>query len=62
MFEKVIEWFGSQADLARAAGVTRGAVAQWAYNGIPPHRAIQIEALTDGDFKAVDIEGARQDG
>lgn len=62
MFQKVIDWFGSQAELARVVGVTRGAVAQWASNGIPAHRAIQIEALTDGDFKAVDIEGARLDG
>lgn len=62
MFEKVVSWFGSQAELARVAGVTRGAVAQWASNGIPSHRAIQIESLTNGEFKAVDVEGARLDG
>ena len=61
MFEKLISHFGSHANLARALGVTRVAVTLWGTEGIPAGRAIQIERITGGKFKAVDIEGVKND-
>lgn len=57
MFEKIIEWAGSRAELARLLDVKRSAVRQWEIDGIPPARAIQIEELSQGIFRAVDIVG-----
>lgn len=59
MFEKIIKHFGSRAELARLMGVDRAAVTQWAKDGLPPARAIEIEQMSVGKFKAVDIVGAR---
>lgn len=54
----VIEHFGNQAELAKALKVDPAAVSQWLSNGyIPPRRAIEIEMITDGKFKAVDLIG-----
>ena len=62
MIHKIIRWFGSQVELARQLGVTQAAVAQWVSDErIPPYRAIQIERITDGQFKAVDIIGDDRD-
>lgn len=57
--DKIIEHFGSRSALARALGVERAAVTQWLRFGLPPARAIEIERLTGGLFKATDIEGIR---
>lgn len=55
-FEQVIEHFGNQSKLALALGVTRQAVALWKIEGsIPPGNAVQIERLTEGKFKAIDL-------
>lgn len=57
-FQKVIEHFGSKAELARALGVHRVNVTQWEINGyFPPKRAIQIEKLTGGKFLAFGLVG-----
>ena len=62
MLKEIIKWFGSQVELARQLGVTQAAVAQWvADEKVPPYRAIQIERITDGRFKAVDIIGDDRD-
>ena len=54
--DEVIEHFGSQVKLADTLGVTQGAVSQWMSNGgLPAGRAVQIERLTGGKFKAVDF-------
>lgn len=56
MLKEVIEWFGSQAKLARALEVHRAAVSHWATRGwLPPKRAVEIEKLSGGKFKAVDL-------
>lgn len=57
MIEKVLTHFNnSQADLARQLDVDRSAISQWvAEDKIPPLRAIQIEKLTGGKIKAVDL-------
>ena len=57
--DEVLGYFGTQSALAEVLGVDRAAVAQWKIDGLPPARAIQIEALTDGAFKAVDIVGLK---
>ena len=62
MLKEIIKWFGSQVELARQLGVTQAAVAQWVGDEkVPPYRAIQIERITDGEFKAVDIIGDDRD-
>jgi hypothetical protein len=56
MVNDVVSWFGGQSETARALGVSPQAVFQWLLDGkIPPKRAIQIERLTAGHFKAVEI-------
>ena len=59
--EEIIEYFGSRAELARLLNVDRAAVAQWLRYGLPPARAIEIERLSEGRFKASDIVGAKHD-
>ena len=62
MIQEIIQQFGSQVELARQLGVTQAAVAQWvADEKVPPYRAIQIERITDGQFKAIDIIGEYRD-
>ena len=62
MINEIIRRFGSQVELARQLGVTQAAVAQWVSDErVPPYRAIQIERITDGQFKAVDIIGDDRD-
>lgn len=64
MIEQIITHFNGQASLARVLDVDRSAVNQWLKTGkMPPYRAIQIEVVTKGKFKAVDIiaEGAKHE-
>lgn len=53
--KQLIKHFGSQTALAKILNVDRAAVSQWLVSGIPPKRAIEIEELTQGKFKAVDL-------
>jgi len=56
LIEEIISHFGSRAKLARLLEVDRSAVTQWCQDrAFPPKRAIQIEVLSDGKFKAKDI-------
>jgi adenylosuccinate lyase len=62
MIEEIIKHFGTQYRLAKVLKVERAAVNAWVKSGvIPPKRAIEIEVLTNGKFKAVDITGALKD-
>ena len=55
-FEEVVEHFGNQANLARKLNVTRQAITLWkTAGGIPAGNAVQIEKITCGKFKAVDL-------
>lgn len=59
MLEQIIKHFGGKLALANALGVSPPAVSLWCQLGrIPPRRAIQIEEITAGKFKATDIAGA----
>ena len=54
--ERLIAHFGSQVKLAETLGVTQGAVSHWVNKGgLPAGRAVQIEIMTKGEFKAVDF-------
>jgi len=54
--DRMVAYFGSQAEVARVLKVTPSAVTQWLQAGaIPAQRAIQIEALTKGEIKALDL-------
>lgn len=53
-FEDLISHFGTQAEAARAIGVTRGRVWQWRLEGIPLLRQFQIERITGGALVARD--------
>ena len=55
MLDALIEHFGTQAELAKCLGVDRAAVNQWIQTGLPARRAVEIEKLTEGKFKAVDL-------
>jgi len=53
---KIVEYFGSQAKMAKELKVSRAAVSHWCRDkAIPPARAIQIEAMTKGEIKAIDL-------
>ena len=49
----VIEYFGSQAELARALSIKPPSIAGWG-EIVPPLRQLQIEALTGGKLRADD--------
>lgn len=54
--DDVVRYFGSYGELADALGVSRPAVSQWMASGaFPPLRALQIERLSGGRFRAIDI-------
>ena len=64
MIKTIVEYFGGVAETARLLGVSQPAVSQWLKNNqIPPARAVQIEVLSEGKFKAADIlQGGKDDG
>lgn len=56
MIEKLIHHFGGHTGLAMSLGVSVAAVSQWVtHKKIPAERAIEIEAITAGKFKARDL-------
>ena len=55
MLNEIAEYFGGQAALARRLKIDKAAVSNWHTHGIPSRRAVQIEVLSKGKFKAVDI-------
>ena len=58
--QSVVDFFGSQASLARELGVKRSTVNSWVHgrNKIPPEAAIKIEKLTNSK---VNRKGLRPD-
>ena len=53
---EAIEWAGGKLALAKALGVTHAAVSQWLLEGgLPPARAIELERLTGGNLRAVNL-------
>lgn len=50
--QPAIDYFGSQAEMARIMGVNPMTVTQWKKRGIPPKRAKQISEITNNVVKA----------
>lgn len=58
MFQDLFNHFGNQNKMAGELDVTTQAISQWVRdNKIPPARAIQIESITEGKFKAINLVG-----
>ena len=56
MIDQIIEHFGSQVKTATALGVKPSNVTYWKQAGVmPSKRAIMVERLSGGKFRAVDI-------
>lgn len=54
--DSIVEHFGTRSKLARALGVTPVSITQWCGWGyFPAGRAIQLERITKGHFKAINI-------
>ena len=53
-YDSLLDYFGSQAGIARALGVTQPSVAEWKERGVPPLRQLQAEQITAGNLKADD--------
>ncbi len=54
--ERLVEIFGSQADVARAFQLDRAVVNNWVKTGYVPARwAMEVEQLTNGNILAVDV-------
>ncbi len=54
--DDIIKHFTNQNKMAIRLGVTRQAIAGWrSQNAIPANRAIQIENITKGEFKAINM-------
>lgn len=60
-FEQAVKWAGSKAELARRLGVTNAAVSRWVRDGLPPGQAIEIERLSGGELRAVDLVPAARE-
>ena len=59
--DEIIKHFGGKAALAKALNVERSAVSWWLREGLPSGRAVEIERMTGGIFKAIEIVGTRTD-
>jgi DNA-binding transcriptional regulator YdaS (Cro superfamily) len=56
IIDEVISHFGGQRALAQLLGVSDGAMSMFVNrDGFPAARAIQIEEMSEGKFKAVDL-------
>jgi DNA-binding transcriptional regulator YdaS (Cro superfamily) len=53
--KRAAQIIGSQKELARRLGVSKGAVSQWADGSVPLDRCIPIERLTSGAVRCEDL-------
>lgn len=51
-YEDLIQYFGSQAAVAKAFGIQQPSVAEWKKRGVPEKRQLEAEQLTGGEVKA----------
>jgi DNA-binding transcriptional regulator YdaS (Cro superfamily) len=58
VYQKVVDFFGNEASLARSLGMTPQGVYLWK-GVIPQGRAYQIESITGGEIKAAEILSGR---
>lgn len=62
IWDDILNHFGSRKDLAQVLDITLASL--WSFEqkrGIPAHRAVQIEQITGGVFKAVEITRAKRE-
>lgn len=63
IMQQVIEYFGGRNKLCGLLDVSNAAMSQWlAEESFPPMRAIQVEMLSNGRFKAVDLVDHKKQG
>ena len=55
MMKEIIDHFGGRVEFRNLMGVTNGAVTQWLSGDLPFNRMLQIEELSGGEFKAVEL-------
>lgn len=53
--KRAAQIIGSQKELARRLGVSKGAVSQWVDSGVPLDRCIPIERMTSGAVRCEDL-------
>ena len=54
--ERLRMYYGSQRALADVLGVSEVSVSKWMKKGmVPPRRALEIELITGGDIRAVEL-------
>ena len=59
-FRVLLEQFGTQTALAKALKVSKVTVHKWVEAGcMPPGRALQVEHLSGGEFRAIDLVDLR---
>lgn len=59
LYEKLVAHFGTPTETARALKVRPTVVDNWRKRGLPPNRALDIEAATRGVISARDVLTAR---
>ena len=56
MMNELIDYFTTRKELAKALNITRQGLKHFEDQGyLPARRAIQVEKMTDGAFKAEDL-------
>lgn len=51
-FQDLIDYYGSQRQLAEALGISKQVASYWKRAGIPIGRQYEIQVLTGGKFRA----------
>lgn len=60
-FDKLVEYFGSQASIADHYGVSGETVRLWKHNGLPANRALAFEHDTGGKVSIREVlESSRE--
>lgn len=57
-FRRAVDFFGSQSEIARALKISPQAVSKYRFEGFSAESAIELERISGGELKALDV--ARQ--
>ena len=57
IYQRLVKYFGTQQKAAEALGLDQGTVSGWVRgkHGMSPVSALKAEAITGGEFKAVEL-------
>ena len=50
--DDLIQFFGTQSEVARAVGISSASVSEWKTAGVPEQRQLEFQKLTKGKCKA----------